>query len=246
MKIAIILLDDLSVEGYGDFGDMGIEYIKKIFLKKNENEKEEINMEFIKFDYIFNNENLPNYKEFNLIYLTGSRKDSYLNDEFNYKLIKYLKNILKDIKNGLKIKLLGICFGHQIIARSLESFKVIKNELGWEIGQYNVGDYIISMSHQDIVVFKNQEEEEEGNLNKFKFLGLSEKCPIQSIILNDNVLTFQGHPEFDLEYTLKISEKYFKNGKISKELHLETIKRSIDIKNDNRLDSIIKNFIMSE
>ena len=36
------------------------------------------------------------------------------------------------IENHPRIKLVGICFGHQIVARS-QNVRVVKNPLGWEV-----------------------------------------------------------------------------------------------------------------
>jgi GMP synthase-like glutamine amidotransferase len=41
------------------------------------------------------------------------------------------------VHSYLHLKLLGICFGHQIFARALGA-QVIRNPLGWEFGIYEV------------------------------------------------------------------------------------------------------------
>jgi len=64
--------------------------------------------------------------------ITGSA-DSVTN---NKGWMLYMKDkILK--AHALKKPILGVCFGHQILAKALGG-KVIKNPVGWEVGSHNV------------------------------------------------------------------------------------------------------------
>ncbi|CAG8668832.1 12833_t:CDS:2 [Dentiscutata erythropus] len=74
------------------------------------------------------------------------------------------------------IKLIGICFGHQIVARAAGG-QVIKNPLGWEIG-------VTEVSLTDI------------GENFFKIDRFTSKSPFQGMIKENQVLTVQGHPEY--------------------------------------------------
>ena len=47
--------------------------------------------------------------------------------------ISQLKDFIRQVDATTNSKILGICFGHQIIAEALGG-KVEKNTLGWEIG----------------------------------------------------------------------------------------------------------------
>ena len=64
--------------------------------------------------------------------VTGSKYSVY--DDFLW--INYLKDfICKIVQNDKHV--LGICFGHQMIAQSCGG-KVEKNTLGWELGSYPI------------------------------------------------------------------------------------------------------------
>lgn len=221
MKIAVVVLDDLEVEGHGDFGDMGIRLLREVIGNGGDT--------ITKFEYVKRGE-LPQVEEFDLIYLTGSRRDSYLDVDFNKRLIEFVLEAMK----WKDVKLLGICFGHQIIARAL-GMQVIKNPLGWEIGQYDTGAYVTSMFHQDIVIGQVPEGIES--------VGGTEKSPIQTF-RSMGMLTFQGHPEFSDEYTLGLSENAWRSGRIGEDVHAETIARKASIPNDNRQYSMIHEFIV--
>ena len=55
--------------------------------------------------------------------------DAYANIPWIHSLVAYTSNALKDPR----IKIIGVCFGHQIIGRAL-GVKVRVNNLGWELG----------------------------------------------------------------------------------------------------------------
>lgn len=135
-----------------------------------------------------------------LILVTGSAAGAYDKVPWVLTLIEELQQIYRTHNH---IKLVGICFGHQIIAHALTNLQVIVNPKGWELGVYTVdlsqtvdlsplskrSQYRIQMVHQDIVVGEPT--------NGWKPIGCTDKCGIQGLYLKDKVLTFQGHFEFD-------------------------------------------------
>ncbi len=104
-----------------------------------------------------------------------------------------------------KTPLLGICFGHQIIAQALGGV-VEKNHLGWEIGlnpleltEAGKSDPIfagfnspnkVMQSHQDIVTVLPPGGE---------CLASSPKCALQSFRIGDRIRSVQFHPEYTVE-----------------------------------------------
>lgn len=246
MKIAFILLDDFQTKDDKDFADLGMELISKILTPSTSSLSLWFKLE--KFDYVRKGE-LPNAAEFDTIYLTGSRKDSYLDNPFNNKLIQYLSNV---ITGGYNVKLLGICFGHQIIARSI-GLKTGVNPLGWEMGNTIVKNgedtFVISEMHRDIVYAENLDVLEKFNISTF---GSSDKCNIQGF-KGGKLLTFQGHPEFDSDLTMAMIKSKFENGLVDSKFYEDAIERykklkedGLNVNGESTLQRMIKEFLINK
>ena len=82
---------------------------------------------YLKSDYP-SDENL---KTLDGLILTGSKHSAYDNDPWILKLKDFVLKVHQDFPT---VHLLGICFGHQILAEVLGG-KVEKNPKGWEVGR---------------------------------------------------------------------------------------------------------------
>lgn len=137
--------------------------------------------------------------------ITGSRYS--VND--NLPWISKLEGLVRSFYESRK-KIIGICFGHQLIAKTLGG-KVIKSPKGWGIGM-SINKIIeqkpwmspalmklhLYVSHQDQVVVPPIEAE---------VLAASDFCPFYMFRIRDNFLTIQGHPEFSKAYTQALMMK---------------------------------------
>ena len=127
--------------------------------------------------------------------ITGSKHGAY--EELDW--IKKLKIFLKTTYQQ-KIPIIGICFGHQILAEALGG-KVEKFSGGWKIGFEKLrmqgisnGDDILSF-YQDQVV-KNPEES--------KVVGSTDFCKNAMLVYKNHAMSVQQHPEFTPEYVGKL------------------------------------------
>jgi len=117
--------------------------------------------------------------------ITGSRHGVYEDHAF----IPPLEAFIRDAYNA-HVPLVGICFGHQIVAKALGG-RVEKFAGGWSVGptDYRFGDEVLTLNawHQDQVV-----EIPEGA----EVVARSEFCANAALAYDDRILTVQAHPEF--------------------------------------------------
>ncbi|KAL1605524.1 hypothetical protein SLS59_003326 [Nothophoma quercina] len=136
----------------------------------------------------------PNVEDVDAVLISGSKYNSFDNDPWILKLVEFIENVLKQNR----VRIIGVCFGHQVIGRALGA-KVGRSDNGWEISVLPVeltakGKEIfqqdtlaIHQMHKDIV-FEYPEGVEK--------LGGSPRCLTQGMYEKGRLITVQGHPEF--------------------------------------------------
>ncbi|EPQ28649.1 uncharacterized protein PFL1_03952 [Pseudozyma flocculosa PF-1] len=176
------------------------------------------------------------------IVVTGSAHSAYSTDEWAGKLASFLRDTAE--KHPL-VRLVGICYGHQIIARAFDG-KVELNSKGWEFGTtacdvtevgrellgYGEGEKLnIQQVHRDHVTvlpsFQGHEFLNLASTDISAVQGMAHRYPTEapplpssaatsaylafdisdegtsssgpSPLRSCQILTFQGHPEFDAE-----------------------------------------------
>ncbi|WP_114967292.1 type 1 glutamine amidotransferase [Alkalilacustris brevis] len=127
--------------------------------------------------------------------ITGSRHGAY--DDLPF--IAPLEDFIRRIHASGK-PLVGICFGHQIIAQALGG-KVDKHPGGWAVGpqDYDFGGTNLRLNawHQDQVTHAPEGAEVIAS-NAF--------CPIAGLRYGGNIWSVQPHPEFDNDFIAGLIE----------------------------------------
>jgi GMP synthase (glutamine-hydrolysing) len=136
--------------------------------------------------------------------ITGSRFGVYEDHQW----IRDLEALVRDLF-AAGIPIIGICFGHQVIAQALGG-QVGKSHKGWGVGvhtwkiaakpdwmNHDEGHFSMLVSHQDQVHTLPANGET---------LAQSEFCSIAAYQIGSTALGFQGHPEFSKAYSEAIME----------------------------------------
>lgn len=118
--------------------------------------------------------------------LTGSRHGTYEEHAFIPPLEDFIRRAY-----AAGVPLVGICFGHQIIAQALGG-RVEKFPGGWSIGpqDYDFDGETVTLNawHQDQVVERPQDAQ---------VVASSGFCTNAALVYGDRAFTVQAHPEFD-------------------------------------------------
>ena len=117
--------------------------------------------------------------------LSGSRYGAYDQEPF----IPPLEDFIREAY-GAGVPLVGICFGHQIIAQALGG-KVVEHPYGWAVGrtEYDFDGKTLALNawHQDQVVEKPTEAE---------VIATSDFCRYAGFRYKGAAISVQPHPEF--------------------------------------------------
>ena len=146
------------------------------------------------------------FDDYDVVLLTGSKADSFSDEPWVRELRRRVTGLLQQRK-----KLLGICFGHQLIAHCLGA-QVGRAPNGWGMGRmaYDwVGpaplkpatpDATLNLlaSHQDQVLTLPAGATLQAR---------SDFCPIAAYSIDDHVFCVQPHPEFVESYSAYLLDK---------------------------------------
>lgn len=184
--------------------------------------------------------------------LTGSRADSFDNlIEWICRLDKFLVEVAFKIE---RLPIVGICFGHQILAKNLGADVGRNSRPGWELGTteiqlnpklslFNGSSLNISECHQDIAF--GVPEEYQGS--KFVNIGSTNLCDVQGFVSvggSMKVLTFQGHPEFHSELMLALSTYKYEAGIIDEDTYHRSINTTKSLQNQGvEIGNVIGKFL---
>ena len=204
LEIGILRADDVRPELVNAFGEYP-EMFENLLRTANASEDFLECKDLIFTSYAVNQGVYPTEIDSHDAYIiTGSKNGIYDDEDW----IKALKQYVLRL-NAKNKKLIGICFGHQLIAEALGGHTG-KASCGWEIGVKQavmfkggdprfsgVSEFCLAYSHQDQVL-----EKAPGS----QVLAATPNCPIAMTSLGSHILTFQGHPEFVKSYARALFE----------------------------------------
>ena len=231
IRLAILKTDYVRTEWVPEFGEYP-DMFEAVFRKC------EAEISFQTFDIQL--DEYPNdLNEFDAYLITGSKSSVYDDEPWIERLMEFVREL-----NEQQRKLIGICFGHQLVAQALGG-RVEKSPKGWGVGVHThifneipewhdgkTREFNILVSHQDQVI---------QNADGAKVLAGSDFCENAVCQLDNHVLTFQGHPEFVQDYSRKIIGFRKKMiGERASKVGLESLSAPAD---SRRVTNWITNFI---
>ncbi|CAB4286239.1 unnamed protein product [Prunus armeniaca] len=142
--------------------------------------------------------------------ISGSSRDAHGNDAWICRLLALLKKL-----DDMKKKVLGICFGHQILSRALGG-KSGRAITGGDIGIRTVhlsesSKAFSSLKIPALLSIYEVHRDEVWELPpKAELIAWSEKTGVEMFKYGDHMMGIQGHPEFTKDILLNLIDRLVK------------------------------------
>ena len=162
--------------------------------------------------------------------VSGSKHGAYEDVPF----IAPLEDFIRAVYDA-DLPMVGVCFGHQIIAQALGG-TVIKYPKGWAVGRqtYTLNGETLALNawHQDQVVTVPEDA---------KVVGTNPFCQNAALIYGTRAFSVQPHPEFESDFVAGLAT-HVGDAKLAPEVMAE-VRSKLPLPNDNtRMAAIIARF----
>lgn len=224
MRVAILETDTPSDSVYSKYGRYG-----QIFenMLKNAGFNGECRFyNVVNGEYPVESENIDAYL------ITGSKHNCYDND-------KWIVDLVEFVKNTKDKPFIGICYGHQIVARALGAKTGPHPDNEWELSvvpmkMTNLAKQVFNTAKdQDTISIMQMHRDIVHELPRdTELLASNENCKVQGFYKKNKYWCVQGHPEFDSFIINEIVKSRKEGGIFSEELANDALNRS-----NNQVDS---------
>jgi GMP synthase-like glutamine amidotransferase len=145
------------------------------------------------------------FDDYEAVLLTGSQADAFSDTPWVVDLRGHVSALLKAQK-----KLLGVCFGHQLIAVCLGA-NVGRAPQGWGTGRmtytWHTPDLAQAQGRSEISLLASHQDQVLALPPGATLLASNEFCPVAAYTVGQHVFCVQPHPEFDVEYSAFLLNK---------------------------------------
>ena len=194
MKLGFLRTDAVRPElkpEYGEYPDMFIALLRHL----------DPNLEYAVYDV-----ELGQYPvdidEVDAYLITGSKSSVYEDKPWIIELMEFVRALNRRHK-----KLLGFCFGHQLVAQALGG-KTERSAKGWGVGLHTHRFTTVPSWHDqgdvDLNILVSHQDQVVAVPDSARVLAGSEFCENAVCQIGDHILTFQGHPEFVPQYSREL------------------------------------------
>ena len=194
MKLGILKTDAVRPElvpEFGEYPDMIIAVLRKA----------DPALEFAVYD-VEQGQYPADIDEVDGYIITGSKSSAYDDKPWIFTLMAFVREL-----HCRKKKLIGLCFGHQLVAQALGG-KVAKSPRGWGMGlqthTFNTAPAWHDQGDMDLDILVSHQDQVLEVPDEARVLAGNEFCENAVAQFGDHILTFQGHPEFIKDYSRSI------------------------------------------
>ena len=134
--------------------------------------------------------------------ITGSRHSVYDDLAWIRDLVSFVDSAMKENR-----KIIGICFGHQLIAHYFGG-ETRASDNGWGVGvqasRIETRESWMEPPLRELALLSSHKDQVTRLPDGARRFATSDFCPCAGFVWNDLVLTFQGHPEFTKSYSAAV------------------------------------------
>ncbi|KAK4150164.1 class I glutamine amidotransferase-like protein [Chaetomidium leptoderma] len=184
----------------------------------------------------------PSLDDIDAILITGSKHDAFENDEWITTLVEFVRKALVHDR----VRVVGVCFGHQIVARAMGTL-VARGDQGWEVsvtettltprGRELFGGRETLQMHRDQVF---------GIPAGAELLAFTDKCPNHGFVIPKRVITVQGHPEFTEDIMGEILELRHESGLFTDDVYHSGVARNGDHHDGVAMAQVFLDFLQEQ
>ncbi len=139
------------------------------------------------------------FDDFDAVLLTGSRADSFSQEAWVVALRQRVTQLL-----AAKKKLVGVCFGHQLIALCMGA-QVGRAPQGWGTGRmrynWHAPDLAQAQGRTNVALLASHQDQVFELPAGATLLASSDFCPVAAFAVEQHVFCVQPHPEFVADYS---------------------------------------------
>ncbi|MCB1682844.1 MAG: amidotransferase, partial [Pseudomonadales bacterium] len=136
--------------------------------------------------------------------ITGSKHSVYEDLPWIPPLIEFLKKVRK-----ARRKVVGICFGHQLIAHYFGG-ETTPAACGWVVGVQDTRllteESWMKPARQSVGMLSSHKDQVSRLPDGARLIASSGSCPIAGFVIEDDIMTLQGHPEFVKAYSASLMD----------------------------------------
>jgi len=145
------------------------------------------------------------FDDYDAVLLTGSRADSFSDEPWVVELRRRVTELLRQKK-----KMVGVCFGHQLIALCLGA-PVGRAPQGWGAGRmtydWHRPDLPACADRTQIALLASHQDQVFEVPPGARLVASSDFCPVAAFTVGHEVFCIQPHPEFEEGVSAYLMEK---------------------------------------